>query len=597
MPRLKFGRTLALAPTTTQAVSVYLLKGFGFPVRLRRKLTIAFFLTSSLVSVLLAFFLYRFIENQLGAEVRARLRDITVVGTRTLDIDTLTRLRSQIGSVPAVDDDSLDDHPAVEAIEHGADYKALYDELRRLRAVEPDNLMRFAYLLVPTDDPTKPRFLVDADVLELRHKRSRAEPLPPGGISHFGKTYPAEDIPLLVEALATCEPRYEPAFVHDEEFGVNSVSAYVPLQDLDGKGLRDAHGKCLAVLGVDISDKEMRVALREAGGLAIWISLAVIALALVVSIALGTVLTRTVLRLTETVKKFADKDFAARTEVTTSDEIGQLGERFNEMAATIQHHSENLEGLVEERTSELQAEKQTSERLLLNVLPSPIADRLRHGESLIVDRFDAVSVMFADLVGFTALSAVTTPEALVTMLNELFSMFDTLAEKHGLEKIKTIGDAYMVVAGVPQPIADHAVAIAHMAIDMQDGIAEYAARVGRPLSIRIGIHSGSVVAGVIGTKKFIYDLWGDTVNTASRMESHGAPGKIHVSEVTYRLLEAQFDFEAPRSIEIKGKGAMTTYLMVGQRAKDPANRFSAASFASTPSIQTIDKLPTDPDAA
>ncbi|MBA3542733.1 MAG: HAMP domain-containing protein [Deltaproteobacteria bacterium] len=552
-------------------------------MRLRRKLTIAFFLTSSAVSVLLAFVLYRFIEGQLHDDVRDRLRDITLVGSRTIDIARFTRLRDQIGpgEVAAA---------TVSEIEHSDDYRAIYGELRRLRTIERKGLLRFAYLLAPTTgDPTKPRFVVDADVLELLAKVARGEPLPAGGVSHFGQEYPAEDIPLLVEALSTCEPRYEPSFVHDEEFDVNSVSAYVPLTDLEGKGLRDARGNCLGVMGVDISDREMREALDKAGNLAIWISLGVIALALLVSIALGTVLTRSILALTATVKRFADKDFSARTPILSRDEIGQLGENFNAMATTIQQHSENLEGLVIERTSELYAEQQTSERLLLNVLPAPIAERLKHGESLIVDRFDAVSVMFADLVGFTAMSAVTTPEELVTMLNELFSMMDRLAEKHGLEKIKTIGDAYMVVAGVPQPIADHAVAITHMGIDIVEGIAAYARKIGRPLSIRIGIHSGSVVAGVIGTKKFIYDLWGDTVNTASRMESHGLAGRVHVSDVTYRLLKDQFDFEERGTIEVKGKGPMTTYLLVGQRVRDPANRFSIPQLPLQP--------PTKPSAS
>jgi adenylate cyclase len=202
------------------------------------------------------------------------------------------------------------------------------------------------------------------------------------------------------------------------------------------------------------------------------------------------------------------------------------------------------------------------------VLPGPIAERLKTGESLIVDRFDAVSVMFADIVGFTSVASKTSPEAVVTMLNEVFSMFDKLAEQHGLEKIKTIGDAYMVVAGIPQPVADHATAIAHMALDMLAGIAAYAQRTGTDLSIRIGVHSGSVVAGVIGTKKFIYDLWGDTVNTASRMESTGLPGRVQVTEATYALLREQFELEERGLVEIKGKGSMRTYLLVGQK-QDP----------------------------
>jgi class 3 adenylate cyclase len=291
----------------------------------------------------------------------------------------------------------------------------------------------------------------------------------------------------------------------------------------------------------------------------------VVGLSLIVSIVMGTLLTRSILALSATVQRFAEKDFSARTQVFSKDEIGQLGLRFNAMADTIQVHNEQLEERVRQRTQELTQEKQTSERLLLNVLPAPIADRLKTGENLIVDRFDAVSVLFADIVGFTTLSSRTTPEALVTMLNELFSSFDQLAEQHGLEKIKTIGDAYMVVAGIPHPVADHATAITHMALDMLAAIEAYGERHDSPLTIRIGIHTGSVVAGVIGTKKFIYDLWGDTVNTASRMESHGAPGRIHVSEATYLLLAARFEFEKRPPIDVKGKGWMQTYFVIGQK--------------------------------
>jgi class 3 adenylate cyclase len=526
-------------------------------VRLRRKITVAFFLVSTLVSVVLAAFLYRFVERQLAVELRDKLRDIGHLGAHSIDTAAYQRLVGKLGE--------LDDN-AVSDIEHSPDWKVIYGELRQIRAAEP-TLIHYAYLLTPTADPKNPRFVVDADVLELNARIARGETVTED-ISHYNKPYDVAAIPLLGKALTECTSQLEPDFVRDETFGVNSVSAYVPLTSETGAPLRDASGRCLGVLGVDITDQKMRAALDSAGNLALRISIAVVGLALIVSIVMGTVLTRSILALSLTVKRFADKDFSARTRVFSKDEIGQLGQSFNLMADTIQIHSENLEDLVRQRTRELTEEKQTSERLLLNVLPGPIAERLKTGENLIVDRFEAVSVLFADIVGFTSLSSHTSPEALVTMLNELFSAFDRLAEQHGLEKIKTIGDAYMVVAGIPFPVADHATAITHMAIDMIAAIAAYAQRSGSPLSIRVGIHTGSVVAGVIGTKKFIYDLWGDTVNTASRMESHGLPGRIHVSEATYQLLADGFDFEKRAPIEVKGKGAMQTYLVIGQN-RDP----------------------------
>ncbi len=525
-------------------------------MRLRRKITVAFFLVSSLVSVLLALFLYRFIERQLASELRSKLRDIAHVGATELELDAVRTLRARLGTL---------DDTEVAAVEASAAYAEVYARLRSLRRAEPE-LMKYAYLLAPTDDPRNPRFLVDADVLDYNARTARGEQLPDGeSASHFNLPYDVSEIPLLEKALTECSSQLEPDFVPDPKFNVRSVSAYVPLTDDAGIPLRGGDGRCLAVLGLDITDRNMQAALAKAGGLAIKISLAMIVLALIVSIALSTLLTRSILALTSTVKRFADKDFSARTPVLSKDEVGQLGQNFNAMAATIQEHNENLELLVEKRTKELSEEKQTSERLLLNVLPAPIADRLKSGEGLIVDRFDAVTVLFADIVGFTSLSSRIPPEQLVAMLNELFSEFDVLAEKHGLEKIKTIGDAYMVVAGIPQPIADHAVAIGHMALDMLDAIDRFATKHASDLTVRVGIHTGPVVAGVIGQKKFIYDLWGDTVNTASRMESHGVPGRIHVTTATQALLAGVFELEAREPIEIKGKGKMQTYLIVGKR--------------------------------
>ena len=227
------------------------------------------------------------------------------------------------------------------------------------------------------------------------------------------------------------------------------------------------------------------------------------------------------------------------------------------------------EGTVQDITTRKQAEaalrleQEKSDRLLLNVLPQPIAERLKQDQSIIADTFAEVTVLFADIVGFTQISAQISPPELVSLLNEIFSTFDRLAEKHGLEKIKTIGDAYMVVGGLPMPRSDHAEAIAQMAIDMQQAITEFSDMHDRDFSIRIGINSGPVVAGVIGIKKFIYDLWGDTVNTASRMESHGLPGHIQVTSATKQRLQDKFLFESRGTIEVKGKGEMITYFITG----------------------------------
>lgn len=214
---------------------------------------------------------------------------------------------------------------------------------------------------------------------------------------------------------------------------------------------------------------------------------------------------------------------------------------------------------------QLQAEKERSEHLILNILPMPIAEQLKLGQHTIADSFAEVSVLFADIVDFTRISAYHSPIEVVSLLNKIFSAFDQLAEQHGVEKIKTIGDAYMVVGGLPTPRPDHAEAIAEMAFDMLDKIAQFYAETGEPLSMRIGINTGPVVAGVIGTNKFIYDLWGDTVNIASRMESQGLPGRIQVTAATYNLLGDKYLFEERGVIPIKGKGDVTTYILTGRK--------------------------------
>jgi adenylate cyclase len=214
----------------------------------------------------------------------------------------------------------------------------------------------------------------------------------------------------------------------------------------------------------------------------------------------------------------------------------------------------------------LRAEQEKSEALLLNVLPRPIAERLKAAAETIADHFVAASVLFADVVDFTPLAQHLPPAETVGILDQIFSKFDALVERHGLEKIKTIGDCYMAAAGVPNPGPDHARKAALLALAMRDVLATSPVAGQRGLELRIGINSGPVVAGVIGTKRFLYDLWGDAVNTASRMESHGTPGEIQITRSTYELLKDEFVCRRRGTILVKGKGAMETWYLVGSRS-------------------------------
>ncbi|MEY3299818.1 MAG: hypothetical protein RLZZ597_3078 [Cyanobacteriota bacterium] len=235
--------------------------------------------------------------------------------------------------------------------------------------------------------------------------------------------------------------------------------------------------------------------------------------------------------------------------------------------------------------AELRYQRQRSEELLTNVLPFQIAQRLKEQQRAIADHFDGVTLLFADLVGFSQVSAQLTPCDLVRQLNRIFSRFDELAARHGLEKIKTIGDAYMVAAGVPAPRVDHAQAIAQMALDMQATIGDFRRPDGQPFQLRIGINSGSLVAGVIGIRKFIYDLWGDTVNIASFMESSGEAGKIQVSALSYALLKEDFICEPRGNITLKSGDPIPTYWLVSRSA------------LASPSPQTVDLgLPPSPSS-
>ncbi len=245
------------------------------------------------------------------------------------------------------------------------------------------------------------------------------------------------------------------------------------------------------------------------------------------------------------------------------------------MKARVQNHLELKYLRDKERAHHrfVNAEKAKSDALLHNILPDTIVGKLKDYKGHVAENHPDATVLFADIVGFTPLSEKISASELVRLLNRIFSTFDRLVEKHGVEKIKTIGDAYMVVGGVPVVKKNHSVAIADLAFDMLDVIGQYTGADGKALKIRIGIHSGQVMAGVIGVKKFVYDLWGDTVNTASRMESQGVPDHIHVTGAIYHRLKDRFVFEKRGPIYVKGKGEMVTYFLQGRTGDERSRLF------------------------
>jgi class 3 adenylate cyclase len=254
--------------------------------------------------------------------------------------------------------------------------------------------------------------------------------------------------------------------------------------------------------------------------------------------------------LTAGVKRFAAGDYGANVPVRTRDEIGQLCSAFNGMVEALR-----------EKNVVIQNKNRENEELLLNILPAPIANRLRGGEDRIADGFAEVTVAFADLVGFTALTSEMPPHDVVTFLNGLFTRFDLAAQDLGVEKIKTVGDAYMAVCGLPVSVANHAERMVRMAIRMVHITREHAMEHHVSMKLRVGVNSGPVVAGVIGKSKYIYDLWGDTVNLASRMESGGIPDSVQVTRPVYERLKDQFVFEPRGAIEVKGKGSVEAWLL------------------------------------
>ncbi len=332
----------------------------------------------------------------------------------------------------------------------------------------------------------------------------------------------------------------EGTVIESDLFGNANFVSFMPLR---ASGLRWA---LLARLDVDEALAPVRVLQRE---MRLWILLTILG-ALAAALVVTNRLTKPISGLALAAQQMGAGDLSARVDVLSNDELGVLSATFNRMAESIE---KNVQTIAEKNKE--------NETLLLNILPGPIAERLKSGETTIADHFSEVTVLFADIVGFTTMSQTLEPTEIVSLLNGLFTHFDAIAAKHRIEKIKTIGDAYMAVAGLSNPEQDHSKRMVDMALEMLDAVEGYGTQLKVPLAIRIGINAGPVAAGVIGTSKFIYDLWGDTVNMASRMESSGMPGAIQVTSAIYEKLKTEYTFQPRGLILVKGKGSFETWLI------------------------------------
>ncbi|PSB34660.1 histidine kinase [filamentous cyanobacterium Phorm 46] len=353
---------------------------------------------------------------------------------------------------------------------------------------------------------------------------------------------------------------------HQLKFAVNGKNYFVQVDPF-----RDSKGIDWLVV-VTIPEADFMDRINANTQTTILLCLATLILAILLGILTARWIIHPVERITTASEAIAKGNLNQQVEVSSIVELGKLANVFNGMTRQLKDSldaihlaNEELEVRVEQRTGELRQEKERSEQLLLNILPAEIADRLMRTNESPAEHFEEATILFADIVGFTIISTRIEPMQLVAGLNQIFSAFDQLTEKYGLEKIKTIGDAYMVVGGLPVSRPDHCEAIANMALDMRAYMQEVEYIFGESLQIRIGINTGPVIAGVIGIKKFIYDLWGDAVNIASRMESHGKPGYIQVSDATYLKLQNKYLLEPRGTIQVKGRGEMMTYWLLGRR--------------------------------
>ena len=347
---------------------------------------------------------------------------------------------------------------------------------------------------------------------------------------------------------------------------------------LHGERYHDAKSTIMEPIGKFVRLVDARTAERleklNRNSYALLVGILLVSIGLVTSIALMIwVLHRRLLsrsgQLIRTAQTISDGDLSARSGIGGRDELGLLGTTFDTMVENLSRAMQQAREKTDEagrRSEELEQERNRSDELLNNILPVSIAKRLKQGESTIAETYPEVTVLFADLVGFTPLTARLGPRQIVSMLSDIFERFDSLADRLKVEKIKTIGDSYMAVGGVPERDPLHCQRIAEFALALRKSFDEYSKDFEQPLQIRIGFHTGTVVAGVVGTRKFSFDLWGDVVNVASRMESSGAAGAIHVSDAVRIRLDDDYEFEDRGEVDLKGKGMTSTWFLTARKA-------------------------------
>jgi len=406
--------------------------------------------------------------------------------------------------------------------------------------------------------------LSDARILLLELRRHEKDYLLRGGSEYVSKV---QDVVTRLVDEIRATPSLASAPEIEDALGSyrDAFERLVEVDDMVSTRIESFRGeahsieesaKMLAAEGRMVGQQQVGEA-QQASSRVRWFIVGAVMVILLCGVVLSYILARSITvpigLLTVVAQRIGAGELRAKAPVVSGDEVGCLAETFNEMT-----------GRLAQSLDDIEKERETSEKLLRNVLPDPIALRLKKGQETIADQYDEATVLFADIVGFTRISSHLTATEIVSHLNVIFSTFDDLADRHGVEKIKTIGDAYMVASGLPEARSDHAEAVADMALGMRSALKDLQKETPFDLEIRIGICTGPLIAGVIGKKKFIYDLWGDTVNVASRMESHGSPGQIQVSSSTYHCLRDRYVLRERGSIEIKGKGSMDTYFLDGK---------------------------------